>query len=592
MRGSANVFAKARKGWEILNHQQRRSAVLLFGLSLIGMVLETLGVGLVIPALALMTQRDIAVRYPSLSPVLAWLGHPSQGRLVAMGMLALVAVYAVKALFLVLLAWRQMRFVYGVQAELSERLFTSYLRQPYAFHLQRNSAQLIRNAVTETNMFSQIVLVAGLQCLAESLVMVGIVLLMLLVEPLGTLAVIGALGAAVWAFHRVTVRKIARWGVDRQEHEGRRIQYLQQGLGGAKDVKLLGREDEFLAEFGLHNTGYARAGRRFGFVTQLPRLWLELMAVMGLAALVLVMIWHGRSVESLLPALGLFAVGAFRLMPSANRVLSAAQNVRYGLPVIDVLYQELRELPPTHPPKRGRPVPFSDAIMLDRVTYWYPAAERPSLEEVSLRIPHGSSVGIVGSTGAGKSTLVDILLGLLTPDRGQVRVDGVDVATNPRGWQDQIGYVPQSIYLTDDSLRRNVAFGVPDDQIDEGAVWRAIGAARLEWMVRALSGGLDTVVGERGIRLSGGERQRIGIARALYHDPAVLVLDEATSSLDTDTEREVMETVRALRLNKTLIIVAHRLTTVQHCDRLFRLERGRAVEEGAAAEVPGGDVFR
>lgn len=582
MRGSANVFATARKGWQVLNHQQRRSAVLLFGLSLIGMVLETLGVGLVIPALALMTQRDIAVRYPNLSPVLAWLGHPSQGRLVAMGMLVLVAVYAVKALFLALLAWRQMRFVYGVQAELSERLFTSYLRQPYAFHLQRNSAQLIRNAVTETNVFSQTVLVAGLQCLAESLVMVGIVLLMLIVEPLGTLAVIGALGAAVWAFHRVTVRQIARWGVDRQEHEGRRIQYLQQGLGGAKDVKLLGREEEFLNEFGVHNTGYARAGRRFGFVTQLPRLWLELLAVIGLAALVLVMIWHGRSVESLLPALGLFAVGAFRLMPSANRVLSATQNVRYGLPVIDVLYRELRELPPTHPPERGRPLIFSDALVLDRVTYRYPVADRPSLEEVSLRIPHGSSVGFIGPTGAGKSTLVDILLGLLAPDRGQVIVDGVDIATNPRGWQDQIGYVPQSIYLTDDTLRRNVAFGVPNDQIDEAAVWRAIRAARLESMVSDLSGGLGTVVGERGIRLSGGERQRIGIARALYHDPAVLVLDEATSSLDTETEREVMDTVRELRGSRTLVIVAHRLSTVEQCDRLFRLERGRVVEEGEA----------
>ena len=415
---------------------------------------------------------------------------------------------------------------------------------------------------------------------------------MLIVEPLGTLAVIGALGAAVWTFHRFTVRQIARWGVDRQEHEGRRIQYLQQGLGGAKDVKLLGREEEFLNDFGVHNMGYARVGRRFGLMGQLPRLWLELLAVMALATLVLVMIWHGRPVESLLPALGLFAVGAFRLMPSANRVLSAVQNVRYGLPVIDVLYQELRELPPTHPPKHGSSIPFSDTIVLDRVTYRYAAAERPSIEDVSLRILHGSSIGFVGATGAGKSTLVDILLGLLTPNRGRVLVDGVDIATNPRGWQDQIGYVPQSIYLTDDTLRRNVAFGVPNHQIDELAVRRAIRDARLESMVNELSGGLDTVVGERGIRLSGGERQRIGIARALYHDPAVLVLDEATSSLDTETERAVVDTVRELRGNKTLIIVAHRVSTVKHCDRLFRLEQGRVVEEGTAATVLGSEVVR
>lgn len=582
---SKGAYSTAWKGWQILNHQQRRAAIVLFGLSLIGMVLEAVGIGLVIPALALMTQRDIALRYPSIAPVLAALGYPSQTRLVVLGMLGLVAVYAVKALFLVLLAARQMRFVYGVQAELSERLFTSYLRQPYAFHLQRNSAQLIRNATTETNLFSQTVLIAGLQCLAESLVMVGIVVLMLIVEPLGTLAVIATLGAAVWFFHRFTVRQISRWGVHRQEHEGKRIQYLQQGLGGAKDVKLLGREEEFLRDFGVHNVGYARVGRRFGLINQLPRLWLELLAVTGLATLVLVMIWQGRPLESLLPALGLFAVGAFRLMPSANRVLSSIQNVRYGLPVIQVLYQELRELPPTHPPERGRPLQFSDALVLDRVTYRYPAAERPSIDEVSLRIPHGSSIGFVGSTGAGKSTLVDILLGLLMPDRGQVLVDGVDIATNQRGWQDQIGYVPQSIYLTDDSLRRNVAFGVPNDRIDDAAVQRSIRAARLESMVDELSVGLDTIVGERGIRLSGGQRQRIGIARALYHDPAVLVLDEATSSLDTETEREVMDTVRALRGQKTLVTVAHRMSTVEQCDRLFRLERGRLVEEGEAAVV-------
>lgn len=571
-----------RKLWSILTQPQRRAAIILLALSLIGMVLETLGVGLVIPALALMTQRDIAVRYPAVKPALALIGHPTQERLVVMGMLTLVAVYAIKAMFLVVLAWRQMKFVYSIQAELSDRLFTSYLRQPYAFHLERNSAQLIRNAVTETNLFAQTLLMPGLQCLAETFVMVGIATLMLAVEPLGTIAVISALGAAVWVFHSATVKHIARWGAARQEHEGRRIQYLQQGLGGAKDVKLLGREEDFLRIFATHNEGYARVGRRFGLITQLPRLWLELLGVTGLATLVLVMIWHGRSVESILPALGLFAVGAFRLMPSANRVLGGLQNVRYGLPAIDVLYRELRELPAASPQRASAPIPFSDALVMDRVTYRYRGSERPSLVDVSLRIAHGTSVGFIGSTGAGKSTLVDVLLGLLSPEEGRVLVDGMDIALNPRGWQDRIGYVPQSIYLTDDTLRRNVAFGVPSDDVDEEAVWSAVRAARLEAMVLDLAAGLDTVVGERGIRLSGGQRQRIGIARALYHNPTVLVLDEATSALDTITEQEVMDTVRELRGNKTVIIVAHRLSTVQQCDRLYRLEGGRVVEEGLA----------
>ncbi len=575
----------ARKLWEILNRAQQRGAVVLLGLSILGMLMETLGVGLVIPALAVMTQADLAVHYPRLAPLLHAIGDPTQARLVVMGMLVLVFVYALKAVFLGVLAWWQMRFVYGVQAELSGRLFTSYLRQPYAFHLQRNSAQLIRNAVTETNLFAQTVLVATLSVLAESLVAIGIIGLMLIVEPIGTVVVIGVLGTAVWAFHWTSHGWILRWGTARQEHEGQRIQHLQQGLGGVKDVKLLGREDDFLAEFGYHNLGYARVGGRFGFLTQLPRLWLEFLAVSGLAALVLVMVWHGRSIQSLLPALGLFGVGAFRLMPSANRVLSGVQNMRYGLPAVDVLHAELRELPATSAPDAGRPLSFRKVMRLEDVTFCYPAASRPALTGVTVSVPCGSSVGFIGSTGAGKSTLVDTLLGLLTPDSGRVTVDGADIQANLRGWQDQIGYVPQSIFLTDDTLRRNIAFGVPEAMINDAAVDRAVVAAHLAGMITGLPNGLGTIVGERGIRLSGGQRQRVGIARALYHDPAVLVLDEATSSLDIETEREVMQTVRALRGDKTLVIVAHRLSTVAYCDRLFRLEDGRVIEEGEADSV-------
>jgi ABC-type multidrug transport system fused ATPase/permease subunit len=582
----------ARKLWQILNPAQQRGAMILLGLSMLGMIMETVGVGLVIPALAVMTQPDLAARYPRVAPLLHLLGDPGQARLVAIGMIALVAVYAVKALFLGLLAWRQMRFVYGVQSELSERLFTSYLRQPYTFHLQRNSAQLIRNAVTETNLVSQTVLVSALAVMAESLVGLGIVALMLAVEPVGTVAVIGILGIAVWGFHGTTNGLIARWGTARQVHEGRRIQDLQQGLGGAKDVKLLGREDDFLAQFGHHNTEYARAGRRFGFLSQLPKLWLEFLAVSALAVLVLAMIWQGRSIASLLPALGLFGVGAFRLMPSANRVLSGVQNMRYALPAVDVLHAELRGLPPTHAPERRPPLPFCEALRLEQVTFQYPAADRPALTEVSLTVPRGSAVGFIGSTGAGKSTLVDVLLGLLAPTAGRVTVDGTDIRDTPRGWQDLVGYVPQSIFLTDDTLRRNIAFGVPAAQIDDAAVRRAVRAAQLEMLVDELPDGLETIAGERGVRLSGGQRQRIGIARALYHDPAVLVLDEATSSLDTETEREVMDTVRALRGEKTLVIVAHRLSTVAQCDRLFRLERGRVVDEGAAAALLASSASR
>jgi ABC-type multidrug transport system fused ATPase/permease subunit len=268
--------------------------------------------------------------------------------------------------------------------------------------------------------------------------------------------------------------------------------------------------------------------------------------------------------------------------------MGAMQNVRYGLPVIAVLHSELALLQNTHVPERGQPIPFGDSLRLEHVIYRYPSTETDTIRDVTLQIARGTSVGFIGSTGTGKTTLVDIILGLLTPNSGRVLVDGMDIRGRERGWQDQIGYVPQSIFLTDDSLRRNIAFGLPNEQIDEDAIWRTVRAAQLEAFVNELPAGLDTMVGERGVRLSGGQRQRIGIARALYHDPAVLVLDEATSALDNVTEREFMTTVGTLRGAKTVIIIAHRLSTVEHCDRLFRLEQGRVVEEGETAAVLGG----
>ena len=551
---------------------------------LIGMVLETLGIGLVIPALALMMQSDLSAKYPVLAPWLNKLGNPSHEQLVITGMMILVGVYAIKALFLAFLAWRQARFVGSLQADFSQRLFAGYLRQPYTFHLQRNSAQLIRNTINQSasvaGTFHQ-----GLTLMTEFLVMFGISAMLLLVEPIGALLVVSTLGLAGWGFNRFTRSHVLRWGKALQLHEGLRIQHLQEGLGGAKDVKLLGRESDFLAQYQRHNTGSARVSQRQAALQALPRLWLELLAVTGLAILVLVMIGQGKPLEALLPTLGLFTAAAFRLMPSVNRILTALHSVRFTIPVIDTLYSEFRLLDAAKLPHRGERLPFTRELTLDHVSFRYPSVESLALHEVSLSIPAGSSTGFIGGSGAGKSTLVDTILGLLVPAGGSVRIDGIDIHTNLRGWQDQIGYVPQSIFLSDDSLRRNIAFGLPADQIDEAGVWRAIRAAQLEQFVNDLPQGLDTIVGERGVRLSGGQRQRVGIARALYHDPPVLVLDEATSSLDTATERGVMEAVRALHGKKTLLIVAHRLTTVEHCDRLFRLERGRVVQEGSFAQV-------
>lgn len=578
-----------KKLWSLLTAEQRRAAAVLLAFMFVGMVLETLGIGLVLPALALMTQDDLASKYPSILPWLEDLGNPNREKLVAIGMMVLVGVYAVKGLFLAFLSWRQAVFVYGLQANLSLRLFSGYLSRPYTFHLQVNSAQLIRNTINQVADITHVIQ-QGLMLVTEIMVLLGVSALLLAAEPLGAVLVVCTLCAAGWGFNRATRKRILRWGEARVLHEGLRIQHLQQGLGGVKDVKLLGREADFLAQYDFHNKGSARAGQYQHSLQALPRLWLELLAVLGLAALVLAMMGQGKPLQTVLPTLGVFAAAAFRLMPSVSRVLAAIQNTRYYLPVIDTLGSELQTLGQFESEISGRVLPFRSSLKLERVSYQYPSADAPVLRDISISIPRGDAVGFIGGSGAGKSTLVDVILGLLTPSEGAVTVDGVDIQTCLRGWQDQIGYVPQAIFLTDDTLRRNIAFGLPDVDIDEEAVWRALRAAQLESFVLELPQGLETVVGERGIRLSGGQRQRIGIARALYHNPSVLVLDEATSSLDAATERGVMDAVSAMHGDKTIIIVAHRLSTVERCDHLFRLEGGRVVEEGNAAVVLGKEI--
>lgn len=568
-----------------LTPNERKRVWVLMVLIVAGMLLETLGVGLVIPAITLMMQGGIADRYPEIAPVIEYLGNPSQADLIAVAVLVLVAVYLIKNLFLAFLIWKQNNFAYDVQANLSQRLYAIYLGQPYTFHLQRNSAQLMRNVIGEVNVFTG-AMTSMLMFLSELLVVLGIAALMFLVEPIGVLIVVFVFGGTAWIFHRVMREHVSRWGRERQLHDGMRIQQLQQGLGGVKEVQLLGRESDFLAQFDLHNTSSARVWKLQTSFQGFPRLIFELLAVTGLAILLLVMLGQGRDFTSIAPALGLFTVAAFRLMPSVNRLLSSIQVLRYSLPVINTLHDELRlVIPASHCKHTVSGGVFKNELRLRDITYIYPAATIPALQGVTISIEKGEFVGLIGSSGSGKSTLVDIILGLLVPSSGQVEVDGQNIQQGLRYWQDQIGYVPQSIYLTDDTLRRNVAFGLSNVQIDDLAVRRAIKDAQLEEFVASLSAGLDTIVGERGVRLSGGQRQRIGIARALYHNPAVLVLDEATSALDGDTEREVMEAVLALKGNKTILVVAHRLSTVANCDRLLCLETGKIVEQGKPNSV-------
>jgi len=568
----------AKKIWSLLSTEQRRAAGVLVVLMLFGMILETMGIGLIIPVLAIMTKSEQAGRQIAIEPLMKLLGNPTHSQLLVVTMLALVGIYFVKALYLALLAWRQSRFVFALQVSLSRRLFDAYLHQPYTFHLQRNSAQLMRNVLRETSEFSHVAMIPGATIIAEGLVLIGIGCLLLVIEPIGAMVVLMIVGSAGYAFYKMTRMRVLRWGEARQLHEGLRTQHLQQGLGGVKEVKLLGREEQFLAQYASHDASVARVQERQLVMQALPRLWLELLAVIGLAGLVLVMLGLGRAVETFIPTLGLFAAAAFRLMPSVNKVLTSTQNLRFALPVVNTLQAELSL--PNNVSQRceAGPMPFHRALRLDNVSYAYPDTSENALSNVTLAIPCGAAVGFVGSSGSGKSTLIDVILGLLAPTHGGVLVDDANIQPNLRGWQRQVGYVPQSIYLTDDSLRCNIAFGLPSEQIDDAAVWSAIRAAQLDTFVEELPKGLDTFVGERGVRISGGQRQRIGIARALYHDPAVLVLDEATSALDSVTEQGVVDAVRALRGTKTVLIIAHRGSAVEHCDMVVKLARGTVVE--------------
>jgi ATP-binding cassette, subfamily B, bacterial PglK len=571
-----------QKLWFMLVPAQRRMGILLLGLTLVGMILETLGVGVVIPVLAVITEDNLVSKYPVLAPWLDLLGNPNHESLVIYAMLALVGVYVFKVLFLVFLGWEEARYISWLKSDFSLRLFTGYLKQPYAFHLQRNSAELIRNAVSQVGQMTTAVQ-AYMMITAESLVVLGILVLMLVVEGVSALLVASILGLASWGFYRFTRARVRRWGEDIQNYEKLRLQYLSEGLGAAKEVKLLGCEKNFIDQYQVSNLGSAEIGRYHSVLSALPRFWLELLGVSGIASIVILMVFQNKPMDSVVPAIGLFAVAAFRLMPSANRLLNAFQRVRFSAPAFSNLYNEFCVLEKIKSQEEYSPLPFKRNLVLEDVSFRYPSTEALTLTKISLSIKQGASVGFIGSTGAGKSTLVDIILGLFEPVEGVIKVDGIDIQTNLRGWQDKVGYVPQSIFLADDTIRRNIAFGLEAENIDEAAVSASLRAAQLEQFVNDLPEGLDTKIGEGGIRLSGGQRQRIGIARALYHNPLVLVLDEATSALDNATESEFMEAVSALKGDKTLIIVAHRLSTVERCDYLYRITNGRIVEEGQPA---------
>ena len=566
--------------WRILSRQERRGLGWIFVLMIVGSVLETLSLGLVVPVVGLLTRPNYIQNFPRINELL---GYPTEHQFVIGMMFALVLVYIAKSFFLIWSAWVQRGYSASVTTRIGRQLFRSYLYQPYAFHLQRNSAVLIRNSqnsgLVMTGIIDPILVISS-----DILVTGGLLVLLIKLEPIGSIATISIFGLTSWIFRKFTNSRIKTWGEIQNFHKRMLLQHLQQGFGGVKDVKILGIEEYFASQYGENLFKNSEVVRRFSIAQTLPRFGLEILTMIGLAVLVSTMVLLDRELPEILPVLGLFGAAAFRLLPAVNRLISNFQIINVSRPQVDEVFEDL-DLPDQLNHKNSDRSTLTSAISIVDISFSYAESLKNVVSGVSVKIGRGEAVGLIGPSGSGKSTLVDILLGLLEPKSGKVLVDGSDIHDDLRGWQDQIGYVPQSIFLTDDTLRRNVAFGLPKDKIDDDAVKSAIRSAQLEEFVASLPDGMETVVGERGVRLSGGQRQRIGIARALYNNPDVLVLDEATSSLDTETEHGVMQAVQALQGDKTVIIVAHRLSTVEYCDRLYRLENAQIVDEGTFSEV-------
>ena len=500
----------------------------------------------------------------------------------------LAGFFVLKNLLLAAVVYFQAGFVAARQSKLSTRMLSAYLHQPYTFHLQRNSADLVGNTTGVTfNVFACVVL-PGCIVATESLVMILVTGLLLAVSPLATLLAIGLIGGVSLAFYWFFRARLHRLGERQQLQRNEMFKWVTQALGGIKEAIILGREQFFVNVYARQIAAFSRSDTVFQTIATLPRLFVETLVICGLVLVVVVLLRSGTSIGAVFPTLALFGVAALRLMPSVTRIVGALTMIKFHQAAVDAVARDLAEGESSRRPSGQAATPrvaLSRQLEARVLSYTYPGAGSPALRDVSLRIAKGSMVAFVGRSGAGKSTLVDILIGLHLPTSGAVLADGRDIAANVEGWQQNIGYVPQATFLTDDTLRRNVAFGLDDAEIDDAGVLRALEAAQLGDFVRSLPKGLKTVVGERGSRLSGGQRQRIGIARALYRDPEVLVLDEPTTALDRQTAEEVAAALVSLAGRKTVLLIAHQMSTVRLCQHLFLLREGTLAAEGSYRDL-------
>ncbi|MGN0380495.1 MAG: ABC transporter ATP-binding protein [Suilimivivens sp.] len=574
----------------LLDGRQKRIMVLLVFLMLIGAVLETLGVSLVIPVMNVVMDEHAVENNKYLQVIcdILRIEYNDTRKLMIFTMLALIGVFVVKNVFLFFQQKAQLKFVYTNQFATSRRMMINFMERPYEYYLNADTSVIQRSITSDVNNMYGLIL-ALLQLFSEAIVFVCLVLVSLATDVWMTVTVTLLLVVVLAIIKGILKPIMKKAGEENQDYYSGLYKWIDQSVMGIKEIKVANKENYFINEYAKCGAGYVSAVQRYNLYNATPRLLIETVAIAGMILYMMFQILQGTAVSEIVPQVAALAVAAMRLIPCANRINNHLTSISYFEPffmgVSDNLQEEIRDESINYDENAYKQkvsvdkLEIKEKIELKDIVYKYPNTEVLIFDHAGMEIPVGKSVGIVGTSGAGKTTVVDILLGLLQLQNGEILADGVEVREHYQSWLKNIGYIPQSIFMIDSTIRKNVAFGYADEDIDDEKVWRALKEAQLDEFVRGLPEGLDTSIGERGIRISGGQRQRIGIARALFEDPEVLVLDEATSALDNETEAAIMDSINRLHGKKTLIIIAHRLQTIEKCDMVYRVENGKVERE-------------
>lgn len=579
------IFKKMNK---LLDAKQKRIMVVIVFLMLIGGVLESLSISVVIPVVSVLLDPKAIETNQLLAAIYNGLHLQNVTQFTVVMLVALIGAFVLKNLFLFLQNVVQLRFVYTNQFATSRRMMINFMKRPYEYYLNADTAVIQRNITSDVNNMYGLIL-SVLQLISEGVVFACLVAVLLIVDA-KMIMTIAALLIVVLLLIKVVLKPImVKAGQDNQDYYSGLYKWIEQSVMGIKEIKIANKEQYFINEYAKCGFGYVNAVQKYNLFNSTPRLLIETVCIAGLVLYMMIVMLQGATVTEMIPQLTTFGMAAMRLIPSANRINNYLTSISYFEPffmgVSDHLQEEIHDenmvydVEAYNHKKIVEKLDIKDKIELKDITYKYPNSEQLIFDHADMEIPVGSAVGIVGSSGSGKTTVVDILLGLLELETGKITADGVDVKEHYEEWLKNIGYIPQTIFMIDSTIRKNVAFGIADEDIDDERVWAVLKEAQLDEFVKSLPEGLDTGIGERGIRLSGGQRQRIGIARALFEDPEVLVLDEATSALDNDTEAAIMESINRLHGKKTLIIIAHRLQTIEKCDIVYRVEKGKVSRE-------------